>query len=99
MILGDKAEVGATGRVGLLYVDPTQQRRGIGRALMAEGARWLSGNAPGPLALAAYADNPHRFAYDAMGGIEAKRPRLMVEGVEIELVIYLWPDPSVLFSG
>ena len=99
MVLGDKGDVGATGHVSLLYVDPAQQRNGIGRALLAESARWLIGKAAGPLALSAFADNPHRFAYDALGGIPAKRLRPLIDGVEIETVIYLWPDPSVLISG
>jgi GNAT superfamily N-acetyltransferase len=73
MILGDKAGTGSAGYVNLLYVEPSQQRRGIGRALMSEGARWLSVRTAGPLALSAYADNPHRFAYDAMGGVAAWR--------------------------
>jgi len=31
MALGDKGGVGAVGHVNLLYVDPAQQRRGVGR--------------------------------------------------------------------
>jgi GNAT superfamily N-acetyltransferase len=99
MVLGDKGDVGATGHVSLLYVDPPRQRGGTGRALMTQGVRWLMGKAPGPLALSAYADNPHRFAYDAMGGTAAKRLRPIIDGVEIETVIYLWPDPQLLLSG
>lgn len=96
MAMGDKGDVGAAGHVSLLYVDPDSQRRGIGRALLAEGVRWLAGKSPGPLALSAYADNPHRFAYAALGGIEAKRVRHGIDGTDVESVIYLWPDPSVL---
>ena len=99
MVLGDKGDVGASGHVSLLYVDPAQQRRGIGRALMAEGVRWLIAKAPGPLALSAFADNPHRFAYNRLGGLEAKRLKPLIDGAEVETVIYLWPDPSVLLSG
>lgn len=99
MILGDKGETGSAGYVSLLYVDPPQQGRRIGRALMAEGARWLIAKAPGPLALSAYADNPYRVAYDKMGGTQVKRLRPVIDGTEIETVIYLWPDPKVLISG
>ena len=99
MVLGDKGDVGAAGHVSLLYVDPTRQGQGIGRALMAEGARWLISKAPGPLALSAFAQNSYRSAYNAMGGTEAKRLRPVIDGAEVETVIYLWPDPSVLFSG
>jgi GNAT superfamily N-acetyltransferase len=96
MVLGDKGEVGAVGHVSLLYVDPPRQGRGVGRALMAEGARWLIGTTPGPLALSAFAENPHRHAYAAMGGTEAKRLKPVIDGAEVETVIYLWPDPAVL---
>lgn len=93
---GDKGELGATGIVNLLYVDPTQQRRGAARQLMAQGARWLLGLKPGPLVLSAFDGNPSRFAYDAMGGIAAKRVTSDVYGAAIESVLYLWPDPTVL---
>ena len=96
MELGDKGDVGATGHVSLLYVDPGLQRRGTGRALMSGGASWLLSRAPGPLALSAFADNAHRFAYNALGGLEAKRLKPVIDGAEVEAVIYLWPDPAVL---
>jgi GNAT superfamily N-acetyltransferase len=98
MVLGDKGEVGAVGHVSLLYVDPPQQGRGIGRALMAQGARWLIERTRGPLALSAFADNPYRHAYGAMGGMEAKRLRPLIDGAEVETVIYLWPDPALLLA-
>jgi GNAT superfamily N-acetyltransferase len=98
MILGDKGDVGATGHVSLLYVDPAQQRRGTGRALLAAGARWLAATSPGPLALSAFADNTHRFAYDAMGGIDVKHLLPLIDGMAVETVIYLWPDPTILFG-
>ena len=99
MVLGDKGDVGATGYVSLLYVDPPRQRRGIGRALMAEGVRWLSSKSPGPLALSAFEQNPYRSAYGAMGGVEAKRLKPVIDGAEVETVIYLWPDPALLIDA
>ena len=98
MVLGDKGEVGATGHVSLLYVDPARQRRGIGRALLAAGVRWLAATAPGPLALSAFAQNPHRFAYNALGGIEAKRLLPVLDSTPVEAVIYLWSDPAILLA-
>ena len=98
VIIGDKGDVGATGHVSLLYVDPAQQRRGFGRALMAEGVRWLMVKAPGPLALSAFAANPYRQSYNALGGQEAVRLKSVLDGTEVEAVIYLWPDPSVLLG-
>ena len=63
---------------------------------MAQGARWLISKAPGPMALSAFEQNRYRQAYNAMGGIEAKRLKPVIDGAEVETVIYLWPDPAVL---
>jgi GNAT superfamily N-acetyltransferase len=99
MELGDKGDLGATGIVNLLYVDEQTQRRGVGRALMAAGARWLLDTKPGPLVLSAFDGNPSHFAYDALGGVAAKRVTSDVYGEPIGSVLYLWPDPRVLLSG
>ena len=96
--LGDKAGLGATGIVNLLYVDPGAQGRGIGRALMAEGTRWLLQRSPGPLVLSAYADNPFRHAYAAMGGLEAKQIVSRFGAHDLASVLYLWPDPHILLA-
>jgi GNAT superfamily N-acetyltransferase len=99
MELGDKGDLGATGIVNLLYVDEAAQRRGAGRKLMAKGAQWLLDTKPGPLVLSAFDDNPSRFAYEAMGGVAAKRITSEISGEAIGSVLYLWPDPTVLISG
>lgn len=96
MELGDKGELGATGIVNLLYVDPPAQQRGIGRQLMAAGAQWLLDTAPGPLVLSAFIGNPSRHAYAAMGGSEAKRVVSKIYDEDIESALYLWADPKVL---
>lgn len=99
MELGDKGNLGATGIANLLYVDEHAQRRGAGRRLMAEGARWLLDTKPGPLVLSAFDGNPSRFAYDAMGGVAARQVTSDVYGEPVRSVLYLWPDPTVLLSG
>jgi len=96
--LGDKGDLGATGVVNLVYVDPPMLGRGLGRALMAAGARWLTERRPGPLALSAFEQNGSRAFYDRLGGIEAKRITRELWGSSIETVLYLWPRPEVLFS-
>ncbi len=96
MELGDKGDLGATGIVNLLYVDPPAQQRGIGRQLMAAGARWLLATAPGPLVLSAFIDNPARHAYAAMGGAEAKRVVATIIDTPVESALYLWADPRAL---
>jgi len=94
--LGDKADLGATGCVNLLYVDAAQQRQGVGRALLAAGADWLLARCPGPLALSAFRDNRFRHAYAALGGREMKQVDHIIDGREITSVLYLWPDPRTL---
>jgi GNAT superfamily N-acetyltransferase len=96
MELGDKGELGASGIVNLLYVDPPAQRRGLARQLMAAGAGWLLAIAPGPVVLSAFIGNPSRFAYDAMGGAEAKRVISKIYDEDIESALYFWADPKKL---
>jgi GNAT superfamily N-acetyltransferase len=93
---GNKAELGSTGIVNLLYLDRRAHGRGIGRQLMAAGARWLLDTRPGPLALSAFELNLHRGFYARLGGIESKRVLNDIAGAEIWSVLYLWPDPAVL---
>jgi GNAT superfamily N-acetyltransferase len=93
---GNKAELGATGIVNLLYLDRRAHGRGIGRQLMAAGASWLLETRPGPLALSAFELNPNCGFYARLGGIESKRVLNDIAGAEIWSVLYLWPDPAVL---
>ena len=92
MELGDKGDLGATGIVNLLYVDPAHQGRGIGRALLQAGAGWLASRKPGPMVLSAYEDNPFRHAYAAMGGREAKHVTSRFGDHTLNSVLYLWDD-------
>lgn len=96
MELGDKGGLGASGIVNLLYVDPPAQKRGIGKQLMAVGVRWLLDTKPGPLALSAFIGNQNRFAYNALGGVEAKRVVSKIYDEDIESALYFWADPKVL---
>lgn len=96
--LGDRDELGATGVVNLIYVDPEMLGRGLGRALMGAGARWLMERRPGPLALSAFEQNSSRSFYNRLGGIEAKRIHRELWGSSIETVLYLWPQPDILFA-
>jgi GNAT superfamily N-acetyltransferase len=98
MELGDKGGLGATGIVNLLYVDPPAQGRGIGRALMGEGARWLGGKVAGPMVLSAYELNPFRHAYRAMGGREAARLTSRFGTHKLASVLYLWDYPRNLVA-
>jgi GNAT superfamily N-acetyltransferase len=93
---GDKGDLGATGVVNLLYVDPARQGRGIGRQLMAAGARWHLEQQAGPLVLSAYRHNPFRHAYAAMGGVEAGTMTHRIADTEVASVLYLWAHPERL---
>lgn len=96
MELGNKASLGSSGYVNLLYIDKAAHGRGIGKHLMSAGARWLVESEPGPLVLSAFELNPHRAFYAALGGIEVKRVLNDISGAKVWSVLYLWPDPSVL---
>lgn len=92
MMLGDKGELGAVGQINLIYVRPEWQGRGIGRALLRDGAQWIAERASGPLAIAAFAENPFHAFYARLGGTIARRVPVEVGGFATESVIYLWPD-------
>ena len=98
MELGNKADLGSSGYVNLLYIDRVAHGQGIGRQLMSAGATWLIENAPGPLVLSAFELNPYRAFYAALGGREVKRVLNDIPGAKVWSVLYLWPDPSVLVA-
>lgn len=98
-ILADKGGLGAVGHVGLLYVRTAYHGQGVGRRLLGAAAGWIAERATGPLAIAAFADNPfHRF-YAHLGGEIAARVSVEVSGFPTGSVIYLWPDAAALAAS
>ena len=98
-VLEDKGGLGAVGHVSLLYVRSAYQEQGVGRRLLGSAAGWISERASGPLAIAAFADNPfHRF-YAHLGGEIAARIPVEVSGHPTNSVIYLWPDAAALAAS
>lgn len=94
--IGDHDGLGAGGKIPLLYIASDMQRRGIGRRLLHEAAGWLKTNAPGPVVISAFEQNPFRGFYDAIGGQVAKRIEVAVGAFTWPVVLYLWPSPEAL---
>lgn len=95
-ILGDKGGLGASGHIGLIYVRTQYQGQGVGRRLLGAAAGWIAERASGPLAIAAFAENPFRTFYTYLGGEIAARVPVEVSGHRTGSVIYLWPDAAAL---
>jgi GNAT superfamily N-acetyltransferase len=95
-ILGDKGGLGAVGHIGLLYVRAEYQGQGVGRRLLGAAAGWIAERASGPLAIAAFAENPFHAFYAHLGGEIAARVPVEVSGHRTGSVIYLWPDATAL---
>lgn len=94
--LGDKADLGAGGYVSLLYVNADRGGKGLGRQLLAEGAAWLAARTGGPIAIAAFKDNPYHPFYAHLGGIIAKVQDVSIADFACQSVVYLWPDADAL---
>lgn len=76
-----------------LYVDPSFQGLGIGRALMADVARRLIAHGFESLALLTLAENRHgRRFYDRIGGAAGEPVASVVVGSPADQVPYFWPD-------
>lgn len=76
-----------------LYVDPSFQSLGIGRALLADVTRRLIVHGFESLALLTLADNRHgRRFYDRIGGAVGDPIPSVVVGSPADQVPYFWPD-------
>ncbi|MCB8823538.1 GNAT family N-acetyltransferase [Microvirga rosea] len=90
--LGDKADLGTVAFIPLLYVAPQAQRRRLGARLLLAGLDWIGARASGALAIPAFAQNPYRGFYDAIGGITAKTVMVDLDGHSFDVVQYYWPS-------
>lgn len=92
-----RGEPGFTGEVFTLYVEPDRQNQGIGRRLLLSLFARLVAQGHSNAVLFVLQDNPGRFFYQRVGGIQVRRRFLTVGGKQIEAAGYGWRDlPSFL---
>lgn len=95
-LLGRDGAVGV-GEVYALYVEPNYQGLGIGRALLADGARRLALDGFDALAILTLEGNRHgRRFYEALGGAAGDTVPSVVDGAPADQIPYFWPDISQL---
>ena len=84
---------GSVAEVYAMYVDPSFQGLGLGRALLADVARRLISHGFESLVLTTLADNRHgRRFYERIGGAVGDAIPSIVVGSPAEQVPYFWPD-------
>jgi GNAT superfamily N-acetyltransferase len=88
----------AKGEITAIYVLPGWQRQGIGRALVAAGARALGVSGASELAIWALEKNPARKFYEKLGGRSAGKRQISVFGQEMTKVCYRWTDLAKLLA-
>jgi GNAT superfamily N-acetyltransferase len=85
-----------------LHVLPAFRSQGLGRALMAEAARWAAATAPGrPLHLWVFAANRSAIAFYERLGAEAveRRIKAAIPDMAAPSVRYVWRDLGALTRG
>lgn len=85
--------------VTALYVLPSQQRRGVGRALLAHLAREHRLSNVRSLMVGCVKENPSCGFYVHLGGVEVGRRRASVDRYRTEEILYGWQDISILFDA
>ena len=88
-----------TGECNVLYVDVTRQRRGVGRALLAQVASFLSSKGWPRLVVGVLAANqPARSFYERVGGQLLGERKFDDSGVLLDEVVYVWEDLDSLLT-
>lgn len=98
IVCEDKASLAAAAHINLLYVDPSLFGRGIGRALMEAAGEWLHQHVEGAIVLSAYAKSPFHSFYAHIGGEIAKRATATLDGHELDVIYYRWPNAAALMQ-
>jgi GNAT superfamily N-acetyltransferase len=92
-------EYGARGEIKNLFVDRAVRGIGVGRALLADAARWLQANEGEPIVLYSFTQNPYRGVYEWLGGaVVGERPTDW-GGIVVPETAYLWPSAAVLIDA
>lgn len=88
------------GEVYTLYVLPTQQQRGMGRALMEAAAKRFCANGINAfLVWVLGANRPGRKFYERLGGKVVDHRTIEIGGVTFEDVAYAWLDTASLLGS
>lgn len=89
-------QVGGVGEIRGLYVLPSQQRRGIGRQLVAHAVVQLRARSMSSLLVGCIKENPSCDFYRHLGGVEAFREPGAVDRYTTEEIFFFWRDSRVL---
>jgi ribosomal protein S18 acetylase RimI-like enzyme len=92
-------EYGARGEIKNLFVDGTTRGVGVGRALLADAARWLAEREGEPIVLYSFTGNPYRGVYDRLGGeVVGERPTEW-DGIVVPETAYRWASAADLIRA
>lgn len=89
-------QVGGVGEIRGLYVLPSQQRRGIGRQLLAHAVVQLRARSMSSLLVGCIKENPSCDFYRHLGGVESFREPSAVDRYTTEEIFFSWGDSLVL---
>lgn len=92
-------EYGALGEIKNLFVGRNVRGIGVGKALLADAARWLQANGGEPIVLYSFTQNPFRGVYEWLGGaVVGERPTDW-GGIVVPETAYLWPTAAALLDA
>jgi hypothetical protein len=80
----------ADGEIETLYVLDDWRERGLGRRLMCAASAHLSAAGCGSAFVWVLRDNPNRWFYERLGGRAVAESTIMVGGVPVVQMAYLW---------
>ena len=90
---------GYSGELYVLYILQEHHRKGIGRALFLEVARWLAANGFQSMLVWVFIKNPACKFYEVMGGRRMYLKQFEIGGASIEEAGYGWEDINVLLQN
>ncbi len=80
------------GEVFTLYVAPDRQNQGIGRRLLLALFRRLVASGLDAAIIWVLRDNPARFFYERLGGLQVSHKPIPIGGSRVEALAYGWRD-------
>jgi GNAT superfamily N-acetyltransferase len=87
---------GAHSEIHHLFVTAGLRQHGIGRRLLAAAAEWIAARGAEPISLYSFTQNPHRMAYDRLGGRVVGERLSEWDGVVVPETCYFWPSAAIL---